>query len=80
MKFSVVEMLEIAIDARRLLADEIYRCEGELMRASHPSQIKRLERKFAESTKRKSEIQESIDKLSKINVELWRNEYENCTK
>ncbi|MBC2391323.1 hypothetical protein [Listeria booriae] len=72
MKFSVVEMLEIAFDARRLLSDEIFRCEGELMRASHPGKIKRLERKFAEVTKRKSEIQASIDKLSKINVELWR--------
>ncbi|MBC1307936.1 hypothetical protein [Listeria booriae] len=74
MKFSVVEMLEIAFDARRLLADEIFRCEGELMRASHPGQIKRLERKFAEVTKRKSEIQASIDKLSKIELELWRDE------
>ncbi|MBC1935225.1 hypothetical protein HCA69_02530 [Listeria grandensis] len=74
MKFSVVEMLEIAFDARRLLADEIFRCEGALMSASHPGKIKRLERQFAETTKRKSEIQASIDKLSKIEVELWRDD------
>lgn len=74
MKFSVVEMLEIAFDARRLLSDELFRCEGALMSASNPRQIKRLERKFAEVTKRKSEIQTSIDKLSKIELELWRDE------
>ncbi|EUJ24725.1 hypothetical protein PGRAN_02480 [Listeria grandensis FSL F6-0971] len=74
MKFSVVEMLEIAIDARRLLADEIFRCEGALMSASHPAKIRRLKRKFEQSTKRHSEVQVSIEKLSKIEVELWGDE------